>query len=257
MPIAADAAATTAVSATTLCGDGWTVRLAGEHPKGQGVAGDASDVPAELRDRDVPATTPGCVHTDLLAAGLIDDPYLADNELALRWTGRCDWTYRRTFDAPADAIDRQHVDLCFDGLDTYATVTLNGVELGRTGNMHRRYRFDVGQVLRDAGNVLEVAFAAPLPLAWAKEAEVGKMPREGAGSNPSQPHNMMRKMACNTGWDWARSCRRAASGATCGWRRGTPAGSTTSGRSCGRRRPRRHGSTSRRRSSATARCGRG
>ncbi len=29
----------------------------------------------------VPATVPGCVHTDLLAAGLIPDPYLNANEL--------------------------------------------------------------------------------------------------------------------------------------------------------------------------------
>ncbi|MGJ6965489.1 glycosyl hydrolase 2 galactose-binding domain-containing protein, partial [Streptosporangium sp. G11] len=28
----------------------------------------------------VPATVPGCVHTDLLAAGLIEDPFLDDNE---------------------------------------------------------------------------------------------------------------------------------------------------------------------------------
>ncbi len=32
--------------------------------------------------RDVPATVPGCVHTDLLAAGLIPDPFRDDNESA-------------------------------------------------------------------------------------------------------------------------------------------------------------------------------
>ena len=36
--------------------DGWTVSGADVH--------------------DVPASVPGCVHTDLLIAGLIDEPYL-------------------------------------------------------------------------------------------------------------------------------------------------------------------------------------
>ena len=39
---------------------------------------------------DLPATVPGCVHTDLLAAGRIDDPYLDENETALAWIGRTD-----------------------------------------------------------------------------------------------------------------------------------------------------------------------
>ena len=40
----------------------------------------------------VPATVPGCVHLDLLAAGLIDDPYVDHNELAVQWIGESAWT---------------------------------------------------------------------------------------------------------------------------------------------------------------------
>ena len=69
----------TAVTRFPLHG-GWTVTAAG---------GDA--VPPGLRDRLVPATVPGCVTTDLLAAGLIPDPYLDDNEARLAWIGRTDW----------------------------------------------------------------------------------------------------------------------------------------------------------------------
>ena len=53
---------------------GWTLRAAA-----------GAQVPAEIAGRAVPATVPGCVHTDLLAAGLIADPYLDDNER--RWPG--------------------------------------------------------------------------------------------------------------------------------------------------------------------------
>jgi beta-mannosidase len=48
--------------------DGWTLRpVAGTVPDEVAAAG------------GVPATVPGSVHTDLLAAGLIPDPYLDTN----------------------------------------------------------------------------------------------------------------------------------------------------------------------------------
>ena len=42
------------------------------------------EVPGSVDGLNVPATVPGCVHTDLLAAGLIPDPYYAQNELELQ-----------------------------------------------------------------------------------------------------------------------------------------------------------------------------
>jgi len=45
-----------------------------------------SAVPAEITG-PVPATVPGCVHTDLLSAGLIPDPFHDSNETALQWIG--------------------------------------------------------------------------------------------------------------------------------------------------------------------------
>ena len=53
-----------------------------------------------------PATVPGCVHADLLAAGKIEDPYWRDNENDQRWIGESDWIYSRSFDAPADVLRR-------------------------------------------------------------------------------------------------------------------------------------------------------
>jgi beta-galactosidase/beta-glucuronidase len=87
------------------------------------------------------------VHTDLLAAGLIPDPYLDENEEKVAWIGRSDWVYETTFEHDAEG-DR--IDLVCAGLDTVATVTLNDVELGRTANMHRGYRFTAG-IWQDIG----------------------------------------------------------------------------------------------------------
>lgn len=162
--------------------DGWTLGADGPVPLGLPTGG-------------VPATVPGCVHTDLLAAGLIDDPYLDDNETRLDWIGRTDWTYRTAFDWTDDGHD--HADLCFDGLDTVATVLLNGTEVGRTANQHRSYRFAVRPLLVEGTNTIDVRFTAPYT--YAEEL------RERLGDRPgayTEPYPFIRKMACNFGWDW-------------------------------------------------------
>ncbi|MEV1014005.1 glycoside hydrolase family 2 protein [Micromonospora sp. NPDC049801] len=153
------------------------------------------DVPAEVADRTVPATVPGCVHTDLLDAGLIPDPYLDDNESSLAWIGRADWRYRTTFRPPAGDHDR--IDLVCGGLDTVATVSVNGVEVGRTENMHRGYRFDVRALLRAGDNELTVAFDSVYRYAEAQRDRLGDRPN----AYP-EPFQFVRKMACNFGWDW-------------------------------------------------------
>ena len=43
----------------------------------------------------ISATVPGCVHTDLLANGLLEDPFYRDNELKQTWVGETDWRYSR------------------------------------------------------------------------------------------------------------------------------------------------------------------
>jgi beta-mannosidase len=69
---------------------GWTVRAASNF----------DEVPAEVAKRDIAAIVPGTVHTDLLAQGLIADPYLDRNEDLVQWIGRTDWVYSCRFDAP-------------------------------------------------------------------------------------------------------------------------------------------------------------
>ncbi|MFG2056580.1 glycoside hydrolase family 2 protein [Micromonospora sp. NPDC048930] len=152
-------------------------------------------VPPEVADQAVPATVPGCVHTDLLAAGLIPDPYLDDNENRLGWIARTDWVYETTF--PWQPGDDDRVDLVCAGLDTVATVTLNGVEVGRTENQHRGYRFGVGSLLRRGANTLTVRFDSPYRYAEAHRDRLGDRPN----AYP-EPFHFIRKTACNFGWDW-------------------------------------------------------
>ncbi|GAB3999972.1 hypothetical protein GCM10029992_30390 [Glycomyces albus] len=144
----------------------------------------------------LPANVPGSVHTALLEAGLIPDPYVDRNERDLSWIGRTDWTYRTAFEYRAEP--RDGVELCFDGLDTVARVTLNGRVLGETANMHRRYRFDAREAIRDGANELEVAFTSPYAYAEAQRDRLGDRPNSYA----PEPNNFIRKAPSDFGWDW-------------------------------------------------------
>lgn len=138
---------------------------------------------------------PGVVHTDLLDAGMIPDPYDGDNESALAWIGHCDWAYETTFLHTPDGED-QH-DLVAEGLDTVARVLLNGVEIGATKNQHRSYRWRVDGTVREGENTLRVEFASPIRYAREREEVLGARP-----CSYEYPYNTIRKTACNFGWDW-------------------------------------------------------
>lgn len=143
------------------------------------------------------ASVPGCVHTDLLALGLIPDPYLDRNEDLLRWIGRADWQYETTFDADPDVLARPVQELVFDGIDTIAEVFLNGVRLGQAHNMHIAYRFAVTGILKPGDNRLKVLLRSNEAAALTEAERLVDMPRVRP-----LPYNFIRKMASNYGWDW-------------------------------------------------------
>ncbi len=156
----------------------------------------AGDVPANVAWAGaVAVTVPGTVHTDLLAAGLIPDPYLDDNERLLAWIGQAGWRYERTLQWQPTGHDR--VDLVFEGLDTVATVELNGAVVARTANMHRTHRIDVTARLAPGANPLAVTFASAVRHADQASLDQGARPHAN-----HHPYNAIRKMACNFGWDW-------------------------------------------------------
>ncbi|MGY4856581.1 glycoside hydrolase family 2 protein [Cryobacterium sp. AP23] len=152
-------------------------------------------VPQNVQRITVPATVPGSVHTDLLAADLIPDPYLDGNEKLLSWIGLTDWRYSTTFVWNPAGADR--VELNFGGLDTVAEIDLNGVRIGATRNMHRSYSFDVTSRLKAGLNELVVVFRSPIREADAASLSLGYRPHVN-----HHPYNAIRKMACSFGWDW-------------------------------------------------------
>lgn len=154
------------------------------------------------------AQVPGAVHTDLLAQEQIPDPYVGAPEAGLQWIGLSDWEYRARFDVDAATLARAHAELAFEGLDTFATVTLNGQPLLQADNSHRTWRARVDGQLRPRGNELRIVLRSPirtlLPVVQA-------MPHKIAGNYPSpygdEPKdamvgNFVRKPGYHFGWDW-------------------------------------------------------
>ncbi|SDB85908.1 beta-mannosidase [Sanguibacter gelidistatuariae] len=150
--------------------------------------------PQDVELWTVPATVPGSVHTDLLAQDLIADPYLDRNEDQQHWIGRSTWEYRTTFQGVADGTRHE---LAFDGLDTVASIEVNGTHVASTANMHREYRFDVTHLVRSGANDLVVVFGSAYDYAEQVRRTLGDRPNVYP-----EPFQYIRKMASNFGWDW-------------------------------------------------------
>jgi beta-mannosidase len=145
-----------------------------------------------------PGTVPGCVHSDLRANKLIPDPFWGSNERALRWIEEKDWHYRHEFTVNAAFLKRDHVDLVAEGLDTVATIRLNGKKIARTENMFIGYRFDVASIVRPGKNIIELDFASPMSYIRARR----KPDDAPEWNDPVGGCSLIRKEQCSFGWDW-------------------------------------------------------
>ena len=157
------------------------------------------------RGEPIAATVPGCVHTDLLAAGAIEDPYYRDNEARQMWIGETDWIYRREFDVDAALLACDHVVLRCDGLDTLATISINGTEIARTENQFRVYEIDVKSSVREGTNEIAILFSSTYPYMEERKAR-RPLNLTGVGHHRIDGSNQIRKSQCNYGWDWGPMC---------------------------------------------------
>ncbi len=148
-------------------------------------------------EKGVAAQVPGTVHTDLLAAGLIPDPFFGMNEKDLQWIARNDWRYENYFDLPEFSQNRASWWLVFEGLDTVTEIWLNGQLLGSTQNMFRSYRFKIGDRLQAKENHLRIVFRSPLQWIAEKRRPIRQMP---SVRHPDRV--FMRKSQYAFGWDW-------------------------------------------------------
>ncbi|MDN4592513.1 glycoside hydrolase family 2 protein, partial [Polycladomyces subterraneus] len=137
---------------------------------------------------------PGDVHSTLIEKKIIDDPFVGHNDMKCRWVEEKVWWYRTEFHFAEKIEPEERLLLIFEGLDTFATIYLNGIELGSTENMFIAHAFDVTREIRQGRNVLAVKFD-PVSLHV-------KGKRQDFWSGFSKERIWVRKAQMNFGWDW-------------------------------------------------------
>jgi beta-mannosidase len=156
----------------------------------------------------MPASVPGTVHTDLLAAGKIEDPYYRLNERGVQWNDKVNWEYRTVFSLSADDLTKQNIRLVFEGLDTYADIYLNDRLVLSADNMFITWKVDAKKHLKAGENKLRILFTSPVLKGMEKQELFGfPLPAsndqsETGGMGKNQVSIFTRKAGYHFGWDW-------------------------------------------------------
>nr|WP_321236590.1 glycoside hydrolase family 2 protein [uncultured Psychroserpens sp.] len=141
-----------------------------------------------------PAAVPGNVHSDLLNTTLIEHPFISNNEDRLQWISETDWEYKTTFSVDKKTLQKKHIVLNFEGLDTYASVFLNDSLILKTANAFRKFSVDVKSVLKPQNN-LRIVFEHTTISEEKEKAKLGYQLPEGN-------RIFTRKAQFQYGWDW-------------------------------------------------------
>ncbi|MDF1547741.1 MAG: glycoside hydrolase family 2 TIM barrel-domain containing protein [Bacteroidales bacterium] len=154
------------------------------------------------------ANVPGCVHTDLLANKIIEDPYYRTNEKKQQWIDKEDWSYSTEFELDNDFYTKEHLELIFKGLDTYADVYLNDSLILVTDNMFREWQISCKKLLKPGLNKLKVYFHSPVNIGLKKlEENIYPLPATNDQSENGELGDkkisvFSRKAPYHYGWDW-------------------------------------------------------
>lgn len=154
------------------------------------------------------AAVPGTVHTDLLAAGKIPDPFYRTNERDLQWIDKKDWEYQTTLDIDAATLAHDHIELCFAGLDTYADIYVNDALVLQADNMFRRWTVDIKAHAKTGKNTLRVLLHSPVKEGLKLLDTLGYNPpavddwSEIGGLGDKKISMFTRKASYHYGWDW-------------------------------------------------------
>ncbi|KAF2472597.1 glycoside hydrolase [Lindgomyces ingoldianus] len=144
------------------------------------------------------------IYLDLLKNGIIADPFKDMNELSVRWIADETWTYRTTFPTPPNHGKPSVItEVRFEGLDTFASVYLNGKLILESENMFVTHRINVTSALKtnaEEENVLEIVFES----ARKKGLElIDQHPEHRFIVHQTEiSRGPVRKAQYHWGWDW-------------------------------------------------------
>ena len=149
-------------------------------------------------DKWLEAIVPGTVHSDLIRAGRLEDPYYRDNEFKIQWVEKKEWEYKKTFLIESTLFKCDTIKLKCFGLDTVADIYINDIIIGKSQNMFIEYEFDIKPYLKTGENTIHVIFRNILE--WNKKQ---KEKRPQITWNDEKGHYYFtRKCGSDFGWDW-------------------------------------------------------
>lgn len=154
------------------------------------------------------ATVPGVVHTDLMDNQIIEDPFYCLNERGVQWVDKEDWEYKCSLSVDNELFEKQNIELCFEGLDTYADVYLNDSLILNANNMFRSWNVNIKNILKKDSNELRIYFHSALKIDIPKfdaldfQYETGNDQSENGGIFDKKVGIFARKAAYHYGWDW-------------------------------------------------------
>lgn len=157
----------------------------------------------------LPATAPGCIHTDLMNHDAIPDPFYATNEDSVQWVGDSVWVYRTVIRREMWE-GHEHCELVLDGA-TPCEILISGekdsghytLRVGSCHNAFRQYRFELFSDDRPFGdsNLVTIKF---FPVEINNQRHFAPLDE----SAPDMPYDlpdhrvMQRTPPYMLGWDW-------------------------------------------------------
>ena len=149
----------------------------------------------ENKENWLPAKIPGTVHTDLLANKVIQDPFFGTNEKQQQWIENENWNYKTSFFISKSELKFKNIELEFKGLDTYATVFLNGKPVLEANNMFRTWKISVKNNLIQGENNIEIKFKSAVLKGKSAAQKL-------TYTLPGDEKVFTRKAQYQYGWDW-------------------------------------------------------
>lgn len=144
-------------------------------------------------------TVPGTLYSDLMKGSTAVSPFFGESDQnVIDWSAR-DYVYERYFQIPEVSRGTDSWFLVCEGIDTLATIHLNGSEAGTCENMHRTYRFDITSLVRKGENHVAVTIRSPLEFVRRMNE---RKPVWGMTRTTIPGYQYIRKAHCQFGWDF-------------------------------------------------------
>ncbi len=158
-----------------------------------------------------PATVPGFIHTDLMANGIIPDPFYGTNEDSVRWVGDSVWIYQTTI-PKMQLPEGNTIWLVFEGLAGQAIILVNHELFEVADNMFCQYEFPITRSLMDMNDsvlsiIIEFWPVTPYKYSQMDEEACEVLPSDSAKESeygiPLPDRRAFTRIApYQQGWDW-------------------------------------------------------